>query len=251
MSVMLVVCLYLILQMSIVWLVYRATENPSYVDVSWSIGIAVSGLIYLATSTFLLLHLLSAAFLIIWCTRLAGYIYLRIAQGEVDKRYEQLSAQWTMAKSKGFFINFQFQGFLILFVSLPLYFIASRTSTGLSLLDIIGMSIIALGIIGEIFADKQLAAFKRNPSGPVCNVKLWSHCRHPNYFFEWLIWCGFAVLALPASFGWLGLLSPALMYWIMAHITGPITEANSLKSRGEAYAAYQKTVPMFFPRWPF
>lgn len=244
-----IVWAYLIIQMAFVWLIYRATKNPSFVDVSWSIGITVSGLLYLATSNLAIIHLISAALLIIWCVRLAGYIYLRIVNGEVDKRYEQLSAQWTMAKSTGFFINFQFQGFLMIFVSLPIFFIASRMGKGTSLMDAIGMGIIVIGIIGEILADKQLAEFKKSPTGAVCDVKLWSYCRHPNYFFEWLIWLGFSILAMPANFGFLGLASPILMYTIMVHITGPITEANSIKSRGDAYKKYQDEVPMFFPKW--
>lgn len=32
----------------------------------------------------------------------------------------------------------------------------------------------------------------------VCNVGLWSYCRHPNYFFEWMVWNGLILATIPS-----------------------------------------------------
>ncbi len=39
---------------------------------------------------------------------------------------------------------------------------------------------------------------------------------YPNYFFEWLVWVSFAVVAIPSPLGLLGLISPAVMLFLLA-----------------------------------
>ena len=104
-------------------------------------------------------------------------------------------------------------------------------------------------------ADRQLAAFKARPDshGKVCDAGLWAWSRHPNYFFEWLVWCACPCFAVSAAWpwGWAALLAPAMMYWLLVHVSGiPPLEAAMLRSRGPAYRAYQQRVAAFFPRPP-
>jgi steroid 5-alpha reductase family enzyme len=111
----------------------------------------------------------------------------------------------------------------------------------------------ALAVAGESLADAQLRAFKSDPAhkGQVCRAGLWAYSRHPNYFCEWLIWCAYALLAISAPYGWLGLLSPAIILFLLVKVTGiPPTEKQSLRSRGPAYARYQNEVSAFFPWFP-
>jgi steroid 5-alpha reductase family enzyme len=99
-------------------------------------------------------------------------------------------------------------------------------------------------------ADWQLAAFKRAPENAnrVCDVGLWRYSRHPNYFFEWMIWIAFAVFALPSPFGWLGMVGPVSILWLLLRVTGiPMTEAQSLRSRGDDYRRYQNSTSAFLP----
>jgi steroid 5-alpha reductase family enzyme len=105
-------------------------------------------------------------------------------------------------------------------------------------------------VIGEGVADEQLAAFKRDPAnrGRVCQRGLWNFSRHPNYFFEWFVWVAWALYALASPFGWGALICPALMFFFLFRVTGiPATEAQSLRSRGEEYARYQRTTSSFVP----
>lgn len=247
-KIFIIVYLYLFIQMSFVWIMYRLLKNPSIVDVSWSIGLMIAGLIYLFSHTMTLRTALASSLLIIWGLRLAGYLWWnRIRKGHVDKRYIELSDQWKINKSLGFFLNFQLQGLFIFIISINFYFTSYTNQSMLSVLDIIACIIVILSILGETIADRQLQRFKTTSSGQVCNVGLWRYSRHPNYFFDWLTWCGFTLFSLSHEYGYISIISPLFLYIIFTQITGPITEKGSIQSRGQAYLTYQKETSMFFP----
>ena len=55
----------------------------------------------------------------------------------------------------------------------------------------------------EHSADKQKKNFikscaEKKLSGEVCDVGLWSYCRHPNYFGEWMVWNSLIITSIPA-----------------------------------------------------
>ena len=248
MSIIAIVVCYLFLQMCFVWAVYRLTKNPSVVDTSWSIGLMISGLIYLCSLPMTTRTLLIGVLLILWALRLAGYLwYTRIRHGHVDKRYPELSNQWKISQSLGFFLNFQLQGLLIAIISLIFYFIHSSSNPCLSLIDVMAIIVVILGLLGESLADFQLTQFKAIQKGGVCNIGLWNYSRHPNYFFDWLTWLGFTVFAIQSNRGYLAIISLLLLYMIFTRVTGPLTERGSVKSRGQAYIDYQNQTSMFFP----
>jgi steroid 5-alpha reductase family enzyme len=107
-----------------------------------------------------------------------------------------------------------------------------------------------IGIAGESVADYQLKQFKADPAnkGKTCDAGLWNYSRHPNYFFEWLIWVSYFVFALGSPFGWVSLIAPLLMIYFLLKVTGiPATEEQALKTKGEAYRRYQQTTSAFIP----
>ncbi len=57
---------------------------------------------------------------------------------------------------------------------------------------------------------RQLARFRKKPEAKteVCEEGLWRYSRHPNYFFEWLYWCSWPLLALTGP-----RLSPGQRFW--------------------------------------
>lgn len=248
MNVIAIVFVYLVLQMCFMWMVYRGLKNPSVVDASWSIGLMISGLIYLGSMPITPRNAVVGALLALWALRLAGYLwYTRILQGHLDKRYTELSNNWKINQHLGFFLNFQLQGILILIISFIFYLISISKSVSLTLMDIIGIVMILVGVIGESAADIQLYRYKKHQKGGVCDIGLWHYSRHPNYFFDWLTWSGFTVFALQSSHGYFGLLSLLVLYLIFTRITGPLTERGSVQSRGQKYIDYQKQTSMFFP----
>ncbi len=130
--------------------------------------------------------------------------------------------------------------------------LASRNQTELGVLDIIGCFIWWIAVMGEGIADKQLADFRMQSEnkGKVCQRGLWRYSRHPNYFFEWMHWWSYVCFAWFAPWGWLSIGAPLAMLYFIFFVTGiPPTEAQAIKSRGDAYREYQRTTSAFFP-WP-
>ncbi len=114
-----------------------------------------------------------------------------------------------------------------------------------------------IAIVGEGVADRQLARFKAYPAnkGRICDLGLWSWSRHPNYFFEWLGWLAYPILAFDPGgrwpWGWLALSGPAFMFYLLRFASGvPPTEEAMAASRGAAFERYKARVSTFFPRPP-
>ncbi len=118
--------------------------------------------------------------------------------------------------------------------------------------DLAGFAIVLASIAGESVADRQLRRFRHDPAnrGRTCREGLWRYSRHPNYFFEWLHWWSYAILAIGGPLSWLAALAPLVMLVFILFVTGiPPTEARAVASRGEDYREYQRTTSAFVP-WP-
>ena len=63
-------------------------------------------------------------------------------------------------------------------------------------------------------------------------------------------WPVFAIDTAWAA-GWFALAAPALMYWLLVHVSGiPPLERVMLASRGAAYRTYQERTSAFLPLPP-
>lgn len=248
MDKLVIVAAYLFIQMNIIWCIYRITKNPTVVDAGWATGLAVGGLIYLYPNWQSSQSLWVSLVLLIWGLRLFGHLFFtRLLRGLVDKRYTELSNNWKISKSLGFYLNFQLQAILILILLIPMIFIR-RISADWSFFEYMGIIFSVIGILGETLADLQLRKFKKNFPGEVCNIGLWSYSRHPNYFFDWLTWFGFAVIGFHSILSIFGFISPLCLYLIMTKLTGPLTERMSVEVKGKRYQDYQSQTPMFWPK---
>lgn len=234
------------------WLVQLRTRNAGIVDFGWAASLGSLGVYYALVADGAPAHrVLVGLGAGIWGWRLALHLLRdRILGRPEEGRYVTLRANWSPHADRFFLVFFQAQAGLAIILSLPFLLAVSRRSQELGFVELIGAAMWILGMAGESIADAQLARFKADPEnrGRVCQVGLWAYSRHPNYFFEWVIWLGFAGLGLTAPMGWLGLLAPAMILGFILKITGiPPTEAQALKSRGEAYREYQETTSAFVP----
>jgi steroid 5-alpha reductase family enzyme len=188
-----------------------------------------------------------------WGIRLAAHLITRIAGAPEDGRYAEMRREWGPRVQKRFFIFFQVQALACLVLSVPFLIPALNEATRLHPAEYAGLTLWLIGMLGESIADRQLLRYKSDPSnrGKVCDAGLWRYSRHPNYFFEWVIWIGFAVFALGSPYGFLALTAPALMLYFLLRVTGiPPTEAQALRTKGAAYRRYQQTTSAFFPWYP-
>jgi steroid 5-alpha reductase family enzyme len=239
--------------MAATWLLALRIRNAGIVDIAWSVSFAPIAAIYAVWGEgWLPRRMLIALMATLWSARLGAYLWRRIAGHHPveDARYVELRRNWAPRADARFFWFFQVQALAAVGLSLPFAIAAVNRAPGLGALEWLGVALWAIGLAGESLADAQLAAFKANPDnrGRVCDVGLWRYSRHPNYFFEWLIWCGYAAFALGSPWGALALACPAVMLYLLLRVTGiPALEAAALRSRGDAYREYQRTTSAFVP----
>lgn len=238
--------------MALLWVVQARTKNGGIVDVAWSFGTGLCAVFFAFVAdgdpNRRLVVALIAGF---WGLRLGVMLAKRVLSESEDGRYKAMRERWgekTQIKMFGFF---QIQAFWAMMFALPML-AASLSPLPLGWVDSLAVLIWAVSIIGESMADAQLARFRGNPAnkGKVCEDGLWAWSRHPNYFFEWLHWFSYLILALGGSLVWLAALGPVVMFLFLTKVTGiPTTEARALVSRGDAYRDYQRRVSVLVP-WP-
>lgn len=185
-----------------------------------------------------------------WSLRLGLYILIRVWRHhpEEDKRYRTLRDKWPGAGR--FLLFFELQALIAVLFSLPCMLAALNGRPRLGGFELFGLTLALFATAGEATADWQAQRFKSNPlnKSSVVNVGLWRYSRHPNYFFESIVWWGFFIAALDSPHGWITLICPLLMLYILLQVTGiPLTEKHSLESRGDAYREYQRTTSRFIP----
>jgi steroid 5-alpha reductase family enzyme len=190
-----------------------------------------------------------------WSLRLGIHLWRRVAAHHPveDGRYEEMRERWRSKILARMFLFFQFQAVSVAVLGLPFLLATTNGADSLHPLEIAGALVWLAAWLGESVADAQLGRFKRNPAnrGRVCDAGLWRYSRHPNYFFEWLIWVGFFLIGSAAPWGWAGIIAPAAILYLLLKVTGvPPTEAQLLRSKGDAYRRYQGTTNAFFPGPP-
>lgn len=241
--------------MLVLWVIHLLIRNAAVVDVGWAAGLGILAIYYaIAGNGFSTRKIVIATMAGIWSLRLASYLlFARVIGHPEEGRYVELRQSWKTNLAVRFFFFFQFQALLDLVLSLPFLLACLDARVPLGPFEIAGAVIWIVGMIGEAISDAQLDKFKKNPAnkGKTCRAGLWNYSRHPNYFFEWTIWVGYATFAIASPWGWLGLLSPALILYFLLGLTGiPATEAQALRSRGEEYRQYQRTTSAFIPWFP-
>lgn len=250
----LTIALALFILMSLTWLYYVKTNHASYIDVVWALSfLLVATLSFVLFEGYWFRQILVSAMIALWSLRLSTHLWLRLKSTGEDGRYRELKEKWQNNAKTKFYIFYQFQALGTLGLSLPFYFLYSNSDPNISFFEIAGVTLWSIAFLGEIFADRQLKTFKNQPKnkGEVCNVGLWRYSRHPNYFFEWLIWMSYAIMCVEASFGIIAFASPLMMLYFILFVTGiPPTEQQSLLSRGNKYKSYQKQTSAFVPWFP-
>ncbi|MEM9529278.1 MAG: DUF1295 domain-containing protein [Pseudomonadota bacterium] len=262
------------------WPAWR-TGRMSYVDIGWPWGLVLIGVLtlgfHLGDGHNLLRTSLVAALYGLIGGRMGYYALKLWRRGVLDRelpRYRYQARRWERAGETNVQLARQVevlaQGLAnASFLAFPAFLVASNSAPSLSLIEIAGAALVGASLLLESVADYQKAAFaaKCKAAGQhnqVCQAGLWRFSRHPNYFFEWMVWNGLILMAMPALpqlfreeplvlalliTGGLLFVS-RIMYQTLVHYTGARpAEYYSLKKR-PAYAEYQRTTNRFFPGPP-
>jgi steroid 5-alpha reductase family enzyme len=240
------------------WAFQRQVEDGSWTDVYWTFGVGAACIVCALSpgSHVTLRQALAAAIAGVWSLRLGLHIARRIADScEEDRRYAELRLAWGD--------DFQYRMLWLMQAQAPagavlagaVYAAAHNPAPFGRPQDLAAMAFVAVGLAGESLADAQLRRFKADPANKdkVADAGLWAWSRHPNYFFDWLVWLAYVPLALGPNYpqGWWALAAPILMFVLLNYVSGvPPVERAMRRSRGAAFAAYQARTSRFLPLPP-
>ena len=243
--------------MSTAWVVQRRTGNSGWVDVFWSFGVGLVGAsaaLWPDANASGPRQILIAVAVAAWSARLGMHIARRTVSTDDDPRYRKLKDEWGEAAQTRMLGFLQLQAFAAWLLVVVVWVAAHAPRPGLDWRDWLGIGLVLASIVGEARSDRQVKTFGRNPAnrGLVCDTGLWRYSRHPNYFFEWLGWVGYVIVAVDVTgeypWGWLALIGPLYMYYLLVHVSGvPPLEEHMMRTRPDAFALYKARTNVFFP----
>ncbi|KAF2164467.1 hypothetical protein M409DRAFT_25345 [Zasmidium cellare ATCC 36951] len=219
-------------------------------------------------------QIVTSIFLILWATRLSGFLLFRILKTGKDDRFDDKRDKFF--PFLGFWV---FQMIWVWTVSMPVTVLNSpnvlryRQPSFGKATDIIGVIFFTVAFLMEAIADVQKYRFKMGPGkepGAVCNVGFFKYSRHPNYAGEILVQVSIYMIAVtPASYGTVPSSSGAyaalyascvgwiLLTTLLMFVSGlPLQERPGAKKRyekgvgWEAYAQYLHDTSILIPMPP-
>lgn len=252
--------------MTLLWGLRRPLGNAGLVDLGWPVGlVAIATYFYFTGDGWAPRRaVLCGMFALCGLRFIVGWFVRNIRYGE-DRRWDYWRRLWSeqggpfglRSEDANFLIFYHAQTVCTLLVmASALALAAYDPRPEFHRLEVLAVGLWVASFALENVADVQLDRFRKSAAGNagVCRVGLWAYSRHPNYFFEFMLWVAYAVFAWPSAVGWLDYVAlvtvPVFAYWFLVHHTGiPLTEQASLERRGEVYRQYQNEVSRFFP-WP-
>lgn len=239
----------LLFQTALFAVALRRKDN-SVADIGWGIGFLVVWAV-----TFLLepggtpLQLLAGGLVSVWGLRLSAHVFLRNRGRGEDFRYAQWRRRWGRTFILRSYLQvFLLQGIFLGLIATPVVLINRAPSAAIGGPAVAGGVIWLAGFVFEAVGDGQLKRFRREPAnrGRIMTRGLWRLSRHPNYFGESLMWWGLAVLGLSVPGGWIGLVSPLVLTFLLTKVSGiPLLEK---KYRGNPeFEEYARRTNAFVP----
>jgi len=248
--------LFLLTYVTAWYLVSLALHRNDVADVAWGLGPTLLSwwLVAQAASPKTPALLVAAVLVTAWGVRLSWHIARRnFAHGSVeDARYAAWRAEWRHFAVRSYLQVFLLQGFFMLLVSMPLIVLSVWPLATEPFALAVGALVWLVGFGFEAIGDRQLAEYLATPREqrpPVMDTGLWAWTRHPNYFGESVMWWGVGIIALSVPYGWLGLISPVTITWLLVAVSGiPLVEQRHYGD--PAWDDYRARTSAFLPRPP-
>lgn len=222
-----------------------------HVDLIWTLLIGLQALIYAVSGAgweprrWLVLALAG-----LWALRLTLHLGRRLGRDGEDGRYRAMEKAAGDRRTIVFLGFFQGQALAAWIFALPFFVLVQDTTPAWRPWEWVALILWALSMGGVRLADRQLDRWRKDPvhRGLTCRGGLWAWSRHPNYFFESLVWSAYAVAAIGTEGLWINLAIALLMLLMITKVSGiPFAEQQALRSRGEEYRDYQASTSAFFP----
>ena len=236
--------------MTAFFLVAYLRKRIDSVDIAWGLGfvlIAVATALHRPSFRSYVIALIVA----VWGVRLAVHIGLRARGKKEDPRYIELTKKWKGNYWLRAYVSiFLTQGLLMLAVASPIIVASGPANLDWQWLTLAGAYIWAIGFAFEAIADMQLANYLKDKKRPkVLKTGLWKYSRHPNYFGELAQWWGIGIIALQAKWGFVGLIGPLLISYLIIFVSG-IPPIEKRRAKDAEYREYQKTTSALVPLPP-
>ena len=206
---MITTSLFLILAIQLIcFLIAYLFQTDKLTDISYG-GTFVMVVLYLfSQSQGTLVHGVLAGIVVLRWVRLGIYLLSRIHHMSRDQRFDTMRS--SIVKFGGFWL---LQAVSIGILLLPVMIVMSKNIgqiDQISFFVYIWWAISLLGICVESIADRQKYQYKKQHPKRRCDVWLWSRARHPNYFWEILVWRGLWIVCVPYLSGreWVSIISP-------------------------------------------
>lgn len=194
------------------------------------------------------LAIVPLVFVILWSIRLVTHISSRLKNHSEDSRYAALRISWwKYFYLKSYFFIFLLQWFFIAIISLPILFLSVK-NISLSPQFIFGWILWIVWFLCELIADRQMMNFRHDAKNKwkIIQRWLWKYSRHPNYFWEILMWWSLYFMSIQSVESLVGFLSPFLLTYLIVYVTGiPLLEAN-LRTR-KWYDEYVRRTNILIP----
>jgi steroid 5-alpha reductase family enzyme len=244
---------FIVLYMSVIFCVALIKKDNSIVDIAWGLGfIGVALLTFFLKEGYTTRHLVVSGLVLIWGMRLALHIAIRKRGKGEDYRYAKWRKDWgRWFVLRSYFQIFMLQGVFLYIISIPIILVHFSPREHFTLVDFLGVGVWCIGFIFEAVGDFQLKKFKKDPAnkGKIITTGLWKYTRHPNYFGEVVMWWGIFLLALSVDNGWMAILSPLTISFLLLRVSGVTMLEKKYKGNPE-FEAYAQRTNAFFPWFP-
>ncbi len=237
-----------------VWFVLSVLKKRNDVaDVAWGLGfVLIAWMAFFLSEEQGVRGLLVCVLVSVWGLRLAWHIHKRNKGRLEDYRYLSWRKEW----GRWFYLRsyaqvFLLQGILLFLIVLPVIAVNKSVVPVFSWLDFVGIGTWLFGFYFEAVGDWQLAKFIQDPTnkGRLMQSGLWAYTRHPNYFGEVSQWWGLWLIATSVPEGWLTIVSPLTITFLILKISGvPMLERKLVEHPD--FEAYKRRTSMFIPMRP-
>jgi len=248
---------YVLVFMTAAFIVSWKLKRTDIVDIAWGPAFVVAAVASFLMNSYdlpigLNVQTLVTVLVILWAARLSYAMWGRIRNHSEDKRYQQLRRTWKGNLALNTYLRiFVVQGLLATVISIAVIHINTSLPTPLDTFAYGGLAIWLIGFLFEAVGDLQLKRFLANPKnkGKLMTEGLWKYTRHPNYFGEATMWLGIFIIALSTPYGWVAVIAPVLIMYLLLFVSGvPLTEKSFESKPG--WQAYKKRTSKFVPLPP-